>query len=283
MNGLSLLLLLCVHQEGLRAGSEDTKKLSDHDEMKADVPPELRSLWAELLGLKELVLSLKEAEEGQRQAQRSVETQLRDWQVDSEQQRRRLDQLEDALLHRAEEPLMEPGSSLRRRVENLEVQREGGSLKGPCGPFHGFIEQTLVQADTRGRSNGSSSGAGEPSQASHGCSEPSFSFLCLQRSSSNFRRCSVSAQAAEVSTLESRMNSSESFLEEQVKKSSGKPLPSQRRVRISKTNLTGPGERRPGAQNQPSCLVLLSSPVDISADLVTRTTTHSKPAFPDLL
>lgn len=140
MNGLlSLFLLLCVHQGCSEVHQEDVKKFLDHDEKKADVPPELHSLWDELLGLKELVLSLKAAEVGQRQAQRSMETQLRDWQVESEQQRRRLDQLEDTLLHGAEEPLMEPGSSLRRRVENLEVQSEGGSVKGLCGHFHGLI------------------------------------------------------------------------------------------------------------------------------------------------
>ncbi|XP_056867499.1 EMILIN-1-A-like isoform X2 [Takifugu flavidus] len=154
MNGLlSLFLLLCVRQgcSEVSVHQEDIKKFSDHDEKKPDVPPELHSLWDELLGLKELVLSLKAAEVGQRQAQRSMETQLRDWQVESERQRRRLDQLEDTLLRRAEEPLMEPGSSLRRRVEKLEVQSE--------------------------------------------------------------------AQAAEVSTLRSRMNSSESSFEEHVKKS----------------------------------------------------------------
>lgn len=142
MNGLlSLFLLLCVRQgcSEVSVHQEGIKKISDRDEMKADVPPELHSLWDELLGLKELVLSLKAAEVGQRQAQRSMETQLRDWQVDSEQLRHRLDQLEDTWLHQAEEPLTEPGSSLRRRVENLEVQSEGGSVKGPCGHFRGLI------------------------------------------------------------------------------------------------------------------------------------------------
>lgn len=125
---LSLFLLLCVRQgcsevsvghEDAQAGLEDMG-FSDHDEMKAGVPLELHSLWDELLGLKELVLSLKAAEVGQRQAHRSMETQLRDCQVESEQQKRRLDQLEDMLV--------EPGSSLRRRVENLEVQSEGGAI-----------------------------------------------------------------------------------------------------------------------------------------------------------
>lgn len=142
MNGLlSLFLLLCVRQgcSEVSVPQEGIKKFPDHHEMKADVPPELHSLRDELLGLKELVLSLKAAEVGRRQAQRSLETQLRDWQVESEEQRRRLDQLEDVLLHRDEEPLMEPSSNLRRRVENLEVQSEGGPLKGLCGHFHGLM------------------------------------------------------------------------------------------------------------------------------------------------
>lgn len=138
---LSLLLLLRVghgclelslHQEDIGEGLEDTRKSPGHDETKADVPPELHSLWDELSGLKELVLSLKAAEVEQREAQHSVETQLRDRLVESEQQRRRLDQLEDMLLHQHQELLEEPGSSLRRRVENLEEQSEGGSVKGPC-------------------------------------------------------------------------------------------------------------------------------------------------------
>lgn len=138
---LSLLLLLWVRQgcSEVPVHQEDVTKISDHDETKADVPPELHRLWDELLGLKELVLSLKAAEVGRRQAQRSVEAQLRDWQEDSEQLRRRLARLEDTPLHRAQEPPMEPGSSLRRRVENLEVQGQGGSAEGPCRHSHGLI------------------------------------------------------------------------------------------------------------------------------------------------
>lgn len=279
---LSLVLLLCVRRgcSEVSVHQEDIKKFSDHDEMKADVPPELHSFWGELLGLKEQVLSLKAAEVGQRQAQRSMESQLRDWQEDAEQQRRRLDQLEDTLLHRAVEPLMEPGSSLRRRVENLEVQSEGG-----C-------------------SSGSSSGAEEPSEGlfmvvlnfnSH--LFHSFGYNEVLVSSSNFCCCSVSARAAEVSTLKSRMNSSESSFEEHVKTSSGEPLSSQllhtcqRHVRISNKASEGTQNkpnwpRRKEACSSESTFMLgpsvLRSRSD-SADLVTRATTHSKPAFPDLL
>lgn len=125
---LSLFLLLSVRQgfSDTSVHQEDIRKSSDHSELKPGVPPEVPRLWDELLGLKELVLSLKAAEVERRQVLRGVESQLRDWQEKSEQQRRRLDQLEDMQLHQPEELLKEPGSSLRRRVENLEEQSEGG-------------------------------------------------------------------------------------------------------------------------------------------------------------
>lgn len=145
---LSLFLLLSVRQGFSDASvhQEDIRKSSDHSELKPGVPPEVPRLpgvppevprlpgvppevprlWDELLGLKELVLSLKAAEVERRQVLRGVESQLRDRQEECEQQRRRLDQLEDMQLHQPEELLEEPGSSLRRRVEKLEEQSEGG-------------------------------------------------------------------------------------------------------------------------------------------------------------
>lgn len=136
MKVLSLLLLLWVHQGCSEASGpqdvpalEDVRKSSDHSERTADVPPEVHRLWDELSGLKELVLSLKAAEVEQR---RGLESHLRDWQEESEQQRRRLDQLEDMLLHQPEELLTKPDTSLRRRVENLEKQSQGGSVKHGC-------------------------------------------------------------------------------------------------------------------------------------------------------
>lgn len=101
---LSLVLLLSVLQD------------SASDE--AHVPPEVRRLWDELSGLKELVLSLKAAEVERRQTLRDMESRLREQREESEQQRRRLEQLQDLLLL--------PGSGPRRRVENLEQQSRGG-------------------------------------------------------------------------------------------------------------------------------------------------------------
>lgn len=135
---LPLFLLLSVRQGFSDASvhQEDVRKSSDHSELKPGippevprqpgVPPEVPRLWDELLGLKELVLSLKAAEVERRQVLRGVESQLRDRQEESERQRRRLDRLEDVQLHQPQELLQEAGSGLRRRVENLEERSEGG-------------------------------------------------------------------------------------------------------------------------------------------------------------
>lgn len=111
---LLMLVLLSVHQGCSGAPDQETK---------ADVPPEVNRLRNEISGVKDVILSLKAAEVEQRQALRLIESQLRERQEESEQQRRRLDQLEDVLLHQPQE------SSLNRRLENLEEQSEGGSLK----------------------------------------------------------------------------------------------------------------------------------------------------------
>ncbi|XP_075304554.1 uncharacterized protein LOC142366533 isoform X1 [Odontesthes bonariensis] len=91
-----------------------------------DISPEFPILWDELRGLKELVLSLKVEEVGRRQALRNVESQLRDKEVEVEQQRQSLDRLQVAVEHQAEELrktlLTELSSGLRRRVEELEKQ-----------------------------------------------------------------------------------------------------------------------------------------------------------------
>lgn len=107
-----------------------------------DVPPELPVLWDELRGLKELVLSLKAEEVDQRQTLRRMESRLRDREVEAEQQRRSLDGLEETVvkqragLRSTEERveadrrlLTELNSDLRRKVEQLEEQREGEAVK----------------------------------------------------------------------------------------------------------------------------------------------------------
>lgn len=77
-------------------------------------------LWDELQGLKELVLSLKMEEVRRRQTLRSVESQLRDGEVEAEQQRRSMEGLQAELGQQMVE--------LRRRVEELEEQNKGQLL-----------------------------------------------------------------------------------------------------------------------------------------------------------
>lgn len=124
---------------------DDDRTFLDKAGIRSSVTPDLPDIWDELSGLKELVLSLKAAEVEQRLARWSVETRLRDQEMEAEQQRQRLDQLEDALVHQREElkaaaaakteadreVLMELDCSLRRRVEE---QNEGGHFL-----FHMYI------------------------------------------------------------------------------------------------------------------------------------------------
>ncbi|XP_030574924.1 putative protein tag-278 [Archocentrus centrarchus] len=86
---------------------------------EASVPP-APVLWDELRGLKELVLSLKAEEVGRRQILRSVESWLRDGEVEAEQQRQSMEGLKEEALRQAEE--------LRGRVEELEQQSKARAL-----------------------------------------------------------------------------------------------------------------------------------------------------------
>ncbi|XP_076605051.1 uncharacterized protein LOC143331784 isoform X3 [Chaetodon auriga] len=145
---LFLFLLLClspavsqgqleasVHQEDdVRTGLEDVRT-------GADVPLELPVLWDELWGLKELVLSLKAAEVEQRQALRSMESRLRDGEVEAERQRRGLDGLEEMVVQQKKELrstqarmeddrklVMELNSDMRRKAEELEEQSKAQTV-----------------------------------------------------------------------------------------------------------------------------------------------------------
>nr|XP_046268097.1 cingulin-like isoform X2 [Scatophagus argus] len=101
-------------EDSVRTGLEDVQ-------MRAGVPPELPVLWDELWGLKELVLSLKAVEVEQRQALRSMESRLRDREVEAEQQRRSLEGLQETSVHQREE-LLQLNSDLRRKVKEVEEQ-----------------------------------------------------------------------------------------------------------------------------------------------------------------
>lgn len=109
-----------------------------------DVPLELPVLLDELRGLNELVLSLKAEEVDRRQTLRRMESRLRDREVEAEQQRQSLDGLEETVVQQREglrstEQRVEEdrrlltglNSDLRRKVDQLEEQREGGAVKLP--------------------------------------------------------------------------------------------------------------------------------------------------------
>lgn len=119
-----MFLMFCVSQ----GQSEVSVHREDHVGTGTGVPPELPALWDELRGLKELVLRLKAAEVEQCQVRRSMESRLRDQEVEAEQQRRSLDGLQEVLGDMKEQTevdrklLME----LRRKVEDMEEQSEGG-------------------------------------------------------------------------------------------------------------------------------------------------------------
>lgn len=77
-------------------------------------PLDLPALLDEVKGLKELLLSLKASEVDQRQAQRSLESRLRDREVEAQQQSHCLQNLQ------------EMNSVLKRKVEELEEHNRGG-------------------------------------------------------------------------------------------------------------------------------------------------------------
>lgn len=77
-------------------------------------PPDLPALLDEVKGLKELLLSLKASEVDQRQVSRSLESRLRDREVEAQQQSHRL------------QGLQEMNSVLKKKVEELEKRNRGG-------------------------------------------------------------------------------------------------------------------------------------------------------------
>lgn len=88
-----------------------------HRTSSVDGPPDLSALLDEVRGLKELLLSLKASEVEQRQARRSLESRLRDREVEAQQQNRRL------------QGLQEMNSVLNRKVEELEERNIGGTVE----------------------------------------------------------------------------------------------------------------------------------------------------------
>lgn len=80
-------------------------------------PPDLPALLDEVKGLKELLLSLKASEVDQRQFRRSLESRLRDREVEAQQQSHHL------------QGLQEMNSVLKKKVEELEERNRGGRVE----------------------------------------------------------------------------------------------------------------------------------------------------------
>ncbi|XP_063764364.1 early endosome antigen 1-like [Eleginops maclovinus] len=103
-------------EDDVRTGVGDVR-------MGVDVSTEIPVLWDELLGLKELVLSLRSVAVLQRLELRSMESRLRDGELEAVEQRDEMERVEvkteaDGKL------LMELNSDLRRKVDELEEQNK---------------------------------------------------------------------------------------------------------------------------------------------------------------
>uniref|UniRef100_A0A3Q3GM77 C1q domain-containing protein n=1 Tax=Labrus bergylta TaxID=56723 RepID=A0A3Q3GM77_9LABR len=119
---------------GFRMTSRVQNDHKDDVRMQADIPPDLAVLWDELQGLKDLVLSLKAAEVGQRQSLRNMESRLRDGEMEVEQQRHSMEGLAEtlsqyrkeminpALRTEADRKLIVVNTDLSKKVEKLEEQ-----------------------------------------------------------------------------------------------------------------------------------------------------------------
>lgn len=140
-SALFLCLLLCISQgqSQVLVNQEDVRKGLHNIRMGTTAPPEFPVLWDELWGLKELVLSLKAMEVEQRQAWRSMESRLRDREVEAEQQRQSLEGLKEIVVRQRGELietqvrtdtdrklLTDLDSDVRIKVEELEEQSKGG-------------------------------------------------------------------------------------------------------------------------------------------------------------
>uniref|UniRef100_A0AAQ4NVG2 C1q domain-containing protein n=1 Tax=Gasterosteus aculeatus aculeatus TaxID=481459 RepID=A0AAQ4NVG2_GASAC len=100
----------------MKMEEDDVTTRLDDLRTEAGVPPELAVLWDELRGLKELVLSVKTVEVERRQALRSMESRLRDREVEAWLQKRSLDGLEETAVRQNEE--------LRSTGEIMEANRK---------------------------------------------------------------------------------------------------------------------------------------------------------------
>ncbi|XP_026164130.1 putative leucine-rich repeat-containing protein DDB_G0290503 [Mastacembelus armatus] len=129
MNSAPLFFLpFCLVSHVSQGRSESLVPQVGHIGTGVDPPAVLPVLWDELRGLKELVLSLRADEVGRRLVLRSLESRLRDREVEAEQQRQSLDELGERT-EADKKLLMELNSDLRRKVEQLEEQEEARAVE----------------------------------------------------------------------------------------------------------------------------------------------------------
>lgn len=132
MKAAVVLLLLLVSPFATFSKSDVFSPHTEGVRTRSEVPPALPAIWDELMGLKELVLSLRASEVQQKLTLRSMESRLRDW--EEQEETGSTQSLEEAAgeveLRNAEfrKLLMNLTSSLRStrsKVEELEEQSTG--------------------------------------------------------------------------------------------------------------------------------------------------------------
>uniref|UniRef100_UPI0037E77612 myosin heavy chain, clone 203-like n=1 Tax=Semicossyphus pulcher TaxID=241346 RepID=UPI0037E77612 len=145
------LLLLCLSLVVGEGQTEASVPQRDGVRTQVDVPLDHAVLWDELQGLKELVLSLKAVEVGQRQSLRSMESRLRDGKVEAEQQKRSVDALQEMVdQHRKELRSAELRTETDRKLV-IELNVKVGKLEEQSKALAGelpFLQMRLRASET---------------------------------------------------------------------------------------------------------------------------------------
>ncbi|XP_054913027.1 myosin-2 heavy chain-like [Poeciliopsis prolifica] len=117
MRSAALFLLMLCSSVG-EGRAEISAPADDGTRTEARPPRDLSVLWEEVQGLKQLVLSLKGEQVEQRQELRTVESRLRDGEMEAKLQKQSMDELQMAL----DLLLTEQTSGLRKKEAELEEQ-----------------------------------------------------------------------------------------------------------------------------------------------------------------
>ncbi|XP_077945643.1 uncharacterized protein LOC144388407 [Gasterosteus aculeatus] len=136
----------------MKMEEDDVTTRLDDLRTEAGVPPELAVLWDELRGLKELVLSVKTVEVERRQALRSMESRLRDREVEAWLQKRSLDGLEETAVRQNEElrstgEIMEANRKLLKEL-NSDLKRKMEEQSRALALELSFLQTRLRASET---------------------------------------------------------------------------------------------------------------------------------------